>query len=457
MFASIKELTDYLAGTIEITADDVVVKDAAGFRDCIDRLAAENVLNENAEVRDAVRWIIREGAQSSGAVLASIHDLYMARGRNEYENITVPAINIRGFSYDFSRAIFRACNKTKTAAVIFEIAKSEAGYTKQKPSELTPAILAAAVKEGYVGPVFIQADHSQIALKKFKEDKAAAVKEIKDVIAEAIAGGYYNIDIDSSTVVDLSKPTVVEQQRDNFEISAELTVFVREHEPKGVTVSVGGEIGEVGEKNTSVEELEAYMEGYKAALPAGLTGLSKLSVQTGTTHGGVPLPDGSIADVKLDFGTLEILSGVAINKYGLSGCVQHGASTLPDEAFNHFPRTKTSEIHLATGFQNILMASPAFPQEIKDKMYKWLDENCAGERKATDSDEQFYYKTRKKAWGPFKRETTEMAESNKEALRKELQDKVEFLFKQLNAVDTVALVNEKVKPVRVKAAKPAGL
>ena len=40
-------------------------------------------------------------------------------------------------------------------------------------------------------------------------------------------------------------------------------------------------------------------------------GLSKVSVQTGTSHGGVPLPGGGVAEVKLDFGTLERLSAVA--------------------------------------------------------------------------------------------------------------------------------------------------
>ena len=48
------------------------------------------------------------------------------------------------------------------------------------------------------------------------------------------------------------------------------------------------------------------------------------------------------------------LSTVAREKYGLAGAVQHGASTLPDEAFNNFPRTETAEIHLATNFQNML-------------------------------------------------------------------------------------------------------
>ena len=85
----------------------------------------------------------------------------------------------------------------------------------------------------------------------------------------------------------------------------------------------------------------------------------------------------------------------------MAGAVQHGASTLPETAFNNFPRTETAEIHLATNFQNMLYDH--LPAALRDEIYDWLRENAKDERKATDTDEQFFYKTRKKALGPFKR------------------------------------------------------
>src|SRR5674476_1269786 len=85
------------------------------------------------------------------------------------------------------------------------------------------------------------------------------------------------------------------------------------------------------------------MDGFNSTLASrapGLEGLSKISVQSGTTHGGTVLPDGTIADVKIDFETLRNLSEVARKEYGLAGAVQHGASTLRDADFNHFPLTE---------------------------------------------------------------------------------------------------------------------
>ena len=87
-----------------------------------------------------------------------------------------------------------------------------------------------------------------------------------------------------------------------------MTRFIRSIEPKGVTVSVGGEIGEIGKGNSTVDDLRAFMNGYLKLLPKGIKGISKISVQTGTTHGGVVLPDGSIAKVKIAFDTLKELS-----------------------------------------------------------------------------------------------------------------------------------------------------
>ena len=199
-------------------------------------------------------------------------------------------------------------------------------------------------------------------------------EEIRRACRLAVDAGYRNIDIDSSTLVDLSKPNVDEEQRENYLRAAELTALIRTLEADGVTISVGGEIGEVGTQNSTVEELRAYLDGYRRELEArapGAKGISKVSVQTGTSHGGVPLPDGGVAEVKLDFEVLREL-GVVAREYGLAGAVQHGASTLPDELFHRFPAVETAEIHLATGFQNTLYEHPAFPESLHREIEAWV-------------------------------------------------------------------------------------
>jgi tagatose-1,6-bisphosphate aldolase non-catalytic subunit AgaZ/GatZ len=131
----------------------------------------------------------------------------MARGKGEFGGFTVPAINLRGMTYDLARAIFRVAKRNSSGAFIFEIAKSEIGYTNQPPIEYASMVLAAAIKENYTGPVFIQGDHFQVNAAKFKENPEKEVEGLKTLITDAINAGFYNIDIASSTIVDLSKPT----------------------------------------------------------------------------------------------------------------------------------------------------------------------------------------------------------------------------------------------------------
>jgi fructose/tagatose bisphosphate aldolase len=449
--------TDLLKKAVEgvLAADDDAVRilDEKRLREeLIDDLIRTAVFASDEETRTAAGRLIRRAGAAAGIYSASIQGLYEAMGRGEVSGFTVPAINVRAMTYDTAQAVFRAALASGAGAVIFEIARSEIDYTRQRPAEYTCAVTAAALKTGYRGPIFLQGDHFQVGAKKYVKDPEAEVKAVKDLIWEAIDAGFYNIDIDTSTLVDLAEPTIRKQQRLNYSLAAEFTTMIRDLEPEGITISVGGEIGEVGGKNSTVEELDAFMEGYLETLRkngAGLKGISKISVQTGTTHGGVPLADGSIAKVKLDFDTLEKLSASARQNYGLSGAVQHGASTLPDEAFDRFPATGTAEVHLATGFQNIIYDSPNFPAALRGQIYDYLRKEAASERKEGDTEEQFFYKTRKKGIGPFKREMWDLPEAVRTAIGRELEAQFAFLFRKLNVGNTIETVNRFVTPVDV--------
>jgi len=420
----------------------------------LDALVSDAVFGD-AGARDYARWLLWELGQAVGVRPASIHALYLARGRGEVQGFTVPAMNIRGATYDTARSIFRVAKAMEAGAFILEIARSEIAYTDQRPSEYVAVLIGAALREGFRGPLFIQGDHFQVNHKKYAADPVAEVNNVKKLADEAIAAGFYNIDVDTSTLVDLTHATLSEQQRRNYEECANITMYIRSQEPSGVTISIGGEIGEVGTENSTVPELRAFMDGFNATLQRlgpGTAGLSKISVQSGTSHGGIVLPDGSIAEVSLDLQTLEDLSRVAREEYGLSGAVQHGASTLPDGAFNNFPRTETAEIHLATNFQNMLYDH--LPPALREDIYGWLQENAKDERKATDSDEQFFYKTRKKALGPFKQRLWGLDAGTKAKLAAAYDAKFGFLFTQLAIGGTRSAVRQTVKPLAIHRPMP---
>jgi len=409
--------------------------------DKIDALVADAVFSADDRSREKCRRTIRELASEQGIFPASIQGLYEAASKGLFAGITVPAINIRGITYPVARAVFRAALKDNVGAFIFEIARSEIGYTGQRPDEYAVCILAAAVREGFRGPVFIQGDHFQVNQKRYASEPEKELNTIEALIREAIGAGFLNIDIDASTIVDLDQPTLEEQQANNSRVTADMTRMMRNIEPEGVTISVGGEIGEIGKGNSTMADLKAFMAGYLRRLGPDVKGISKISVQTGTTHGGVVLPDGSIAKVKLDFKTLEDLSRTAREEFGMGGAVQHGASTLPDEAFDMFPKAGALEVHLATGFQNLIFDSPSFPGGLRNDIYKHLSVKYSDEKKEGETEEQFFYKTRKKAFGDFKKETWSIPRESLREIGETLEDRFSLLFHKLNAIKTVDLVN----------------
>ncbi len=452
------ELKTGIAGILEVSPDKVEILDGKRLQESvIDELIYTAVFSEDQDTRKLAQWLIRRAGAAAGIFSASIQSLYEAMGRKEVKGFTVPAINIRAITYHTAQAVLRAALKMNVGPVIFEIARSEIDYTRQRPSEYIAAVTAAALKVGYRGPLFLQGDHFQVNAGRYAQNPDKEVKAVKDLIWEAIEAGFYNIDVDTSTLVDLTKETVAEQQRLNFTLAAELTAMIRDLEPAAITISIGGEIGEVGGKNSTVEELAAFMAGYREELQKidpTMKGISKISVQTGTTHGGVPMPDGTVAKVKLDFATLEQLSEEARVAYGLAGAVQHGASTLPPEAFDRFPAGGTAEVHLATGFQNLVYESPHLPAALKSRVYDHLRQECRGERKEGETEEQFLYKTRKKGFGPFKREFWELPPETLAALGKELEDQFAFLFDKLHVADTKKVMERYIAPVDVPEPAP---
>src|SRR5258707_6691169 len=198
--------------TLKPFSDPAVRKSAA-----MDELVRQAVFGDK-DAREVGRWLIWEIGQHAGVRPASIHELYMARGRGQAPPFTTPAMNVRVLTYDAVRAVFRAATRHQAGAVICEIARSEIAYTDQRPAEYVAVMTAAALREGFVGPLFIQGDHVQVNAKKYAADPDTELKALRALIDEELHAGFYNIDIDTSTLVDLSKPNLDEQQRVNYEI-----------------------------------------------------------------------------------------------------------------------------------------------------------------------------------------------------------------------------------------------
>ena len=422
----------------------------------IDRWAETAALAE-PEARALAIWAIYEAALAAGIVPASVQELYLGRAAGKWTGRTTPAMNLRGWTYQTCRAVFRAARELDAQLFIFEQAISEQVFAAQPPAEYGAGVLAAALREGHQGPIFLQADHDQVNAAAYARDKAAEVSRLERIIEQQIRAGFYNIDIDASTVVDLSLASIEDQQRANAELTAHFTAFVRGLEPDGITISLGGEIGEVGHENTTPEELHAFMSVYRDVLRAKggeLTGISKISINSGTYHGGKVLPDGSLAAVDLDFDLLKTISRIARDEYGMGGAVQHGASTLPGEQLARLPANGAVEVHLALGFNNLIFDHPSLPQAIRDEIRDYTFTHHAAERGRGETDAQFLYNTRKKSWKVVKERFWAMPAEVQADIMGSLEERFRDMFTWLNVGGTSGLVQELTTTPRISRPRP---
>jgi hypothetical protein len=115
------------------------------------------------------------------------------------------------------------------------------------------------------------------------------------------------------------------------------------------------------------------------------------------------------------------------------------------------------EVHLATAFQNAIYDSEAFPSELRDEIYAHLAANHADERKPDQTDAQFYYTTRKRGFGPFKRQFWSLPEETRQSICGELQPRFERIMHELRVAGNGALVDRYVKRVEVDVPVPEAL
>lgn len=431
-----------------LSQDDsgIVVMDSSLLSNSIGVLARFAAFG-SAQVQTVAHRAAWEIAQASGIYPASIDALYRQFARSEVSGLTVPAMNMRAIAFQSARGVFQAMRELNVGAAIFELSRGEIGSTGQRPHEYATAILCAAIAEEHTGPLFLQGDHFQISATRFAEDPEAEVSAVENLIAEAISAGFYNIDIDTSTLVDLSHSEIHAQQEPNFTLSARLANFARQAEPDGVTISLGGEIGEVGESNSTVAEVSAYLNGFEVRTPENQPGLTKLSIQSGTRHGGNVLADGSFGDMPIEFDLIKDLSTVCRNPHDLGGCVQHGASMLTLEKISQLPSVGCLEVHLAAAFLNAVYDN--LPEELVRRADEWAKEHFSDEWNSGWSEAQFLHHARRYPIRPFKKIWWQ-ATSCHDAVSNAVRRSATAYFKALRVENTRDLVSAAIthKPVQ---------
>ena len=336
------DLLTRLAGSAHLDGDRLVIDDEAAFRDAgIRDLAWTAAFSIDEATIEAAQWLIWEASQVLGARSASIQGLYDARARGE-------VVGLHGPGHQPPRPDLRhgpdrlrdrrrrptSARSSSSSPGASRRTRSSARSTTRRPSSPVP------IAAGWRGPVFLQGDHYQFNAKKYAADPEAMTEEIRRACRLAIDAGYRNIDIDSSTLVDLSKPNVDEEQRENYTPRgradrADPDARDRRRDDQRRRRDRRGRHEELDRRRAAGVPRRLPPRARPSGRPARARSRRSASRPARRTAGS-RCPDGGVAEVKLDFEVLRELGEVA-RTYGLAGAVQHGASTLPDDAVPPVP------------------------------------------------------------------------------------------------------------------------
>ena len=343
-------------------------------------------------------------------------------------------------SYDTGRALFAAARDLKVGALIFEIARSEIGYTDQRPAEYVAVLTAAAIKEGWTGPLFIQGDHFQVNAKKYAADPEPEVRAVRDLIREAIHAGFYNIDVDTSTLVDLSQGRLDEQQELNYQ------PLRRAHRLHPRATSRRASPSPSAARSARSAPRTPRRRSCAPTWTATSASWSACSAKRGSDARGALQdlrPVRHLARRRRAARRLDRRGGdrlrdaadplrhrprrVRPRRRGAARRL-HAARSPPSAASRRSRRPRSTSPPASRTSSSTTLRSPA---SSASGCTSTAAPSFPDERKPTDTEEQFIYKTRKKALGAFKRELWELPEANRAEIREGAAGAVRLPLPQL--------------------------
>jgi hypothetical protein len=452
LFKNAQHIKDALEGIIAIEGNELRVVDSDDLRErLIDRLVYNAVFHESEPLRQLLHWMIREAAVRLEIQPASMQRLFAAMATGAPADFTVPALNLHVLAYDLARACFRAAQDAAAGAYVFELSEGEDGAPFLDPLEYASCVLAAAIKEGHPGTVFLQADFLRLDSARFRESRADEVDRLTARIEAALAAGFFNLNLNTLGLVDGSRPSLPEQQAPSFVACAELAALIRALEPTQVDSSLGGAIAETYHRNETANALRAFVGGFLPEFRNRNTvepGLSKVIL-----HSRGQEPAAAVEPpVSVNIEVLKDLAEVARREYGL--CVSVKAQYLPDELLAQLPANGTGEVKLTSDIETWVYGHEAFPENLRQEIRHWIDGQWAVEHRLGETDEQYQGRVIRQALQPFKQRLWDLPKETRDRIASDLRTRIETHLRALNVKDSSGLVRDTVDIERTSLPAP---
>ncbi len=444
LLQSAQDLKGLLFDTLVVQDNCVNIIDAHRLRtERIDHLIYNAVFHESERLRYFLYWLIRRAAAGLSIYPSSIHGLYAAAARGQVRRFTAPAVCIRAMPYDAARACFRAAKETGCGAVLLDLSRNLAEGPALSPAEYTSCMVAGAIREGYEGPVFLQANYLHERRVADETGHGHELDRLQDLAEEALNAGMFNLELDTADLEDLSLPELAEQERASYEDTARLAGFVRTTEPAGVDTNLSVKMNSHGDVVHLAQRFRAFMEGFATELTdrAGhVAGIGKLS-----------LPVRSTDDLRM----VHDLAEVARREYAVATGVNFDGTPFIEDLLEKLPQFPIVEAHFGNRYEDFILHHTAFPSQLRDAIDGWIDQTY-GEMRGREQDHaNFHLQMRAPALESFKRQLWDLPPENKDSIMKDLQDTLIADFKRLSAEDTIHLALAAINIQDTEPPRPA--
>ncbi len=316
----------------------------------------------------------------------------------------------------------------KRAAVLFEIAKSEVGYTGQTPADLYGAITAKAQELEFDAPYAVHGDHIGV-----KSTADADVQSAADLIKAELAAGFTSFAIDASHIFDVNAATVRDQLAGNIEVTTRLANLI----PNELSLEV--EVGEIGKKNpetgeqelTSVEEAVTFIE----ALQENGVYPDLIACHNGSAHGNIYDEDGNIVEqIGIDEQRTRDIAA-AIKPLGVQ-IAQHGITGTPLHLMHRLIDAGIAKGNVGTNWQNIALET--LPDDLVKRMEEWtMDSDKVAmmrKKKPNMSDRELLGKNIKHSIQHFKDEIAQLSDDDLAPVYAKTKESADAFFEAFNAV-----------------------
>lgn len=425
LHASTQELLQSLTGCIAVSDHEVTVQHGERLkRELIDALLENALFNPELAVRSLAHQLIKAIANDLGIFPTSLQALYEARRRTEYLGKTVPRLAAHGLTYDMARAAFRTMKRSSTAICLFELPVETLPIAESHLQDFCSSVLAAAIKEGFYGPLFLQLGDIRYQADAFINNPQQYHQQLHQLLQLGMANGFLNFAVDTTAL-----------PHEGFAEMASFSNTLNEWQQGDRLLAHGAALGDLpsGEAalNSLCANLDTYFEHLKKegnkAHP-----LCKLGVKI----------KGDLANSRV---AVEKLRDLIVSKYAFAGLTIDHLLHLSERNLRDLATWQALEVNVSELLYDRLFDSHHFPKEIIVEMRHFLTDACRHEWHVSESEEEFVHRLRHRTFAPFKKMFWEIPAATREKIGLELERTFASLFQWLGVTETVTLVRDKVR------------